>query len=161
MTIEELIDRHGDDILRLCLLYLSDRQLAEDAFQETFLRAWKSLPDFRGESSHKTWLTRIALNTCRSTLRTGWFRLRRRTQDIDGWLELAAPEEAASLDLARELCALPGRDREVILMHYYENMTTREIAEILRVPAGTVSSRLRAAKKRLRTRLEGGDAHDA
>ena len=46
-------------------------------------------------------------------------------------------------------------------MHYYENMTTREIAEILRVPAGTVSSRLRAAKKRLRTRLEGGDAHDA
>lgn len=158
VTIEELIDRHGDGILRLCLIYLGDRQLAEDAFQETFLRAWRCLPDFREESSHKTWLTRIALNTCRSMLRTGWFRLWRRTQDVDELLNLAAPEEAASLDLTRELCALPGLYREVIIMHYYENLTTREIAEVLHVPAGTVSTRLRAAKKRLRTRPCSGPA---
>ena len=91
VTIEELIDQHGDGILRLCLLFLGDRQLAEDAFQETFLRAWKHLPGFRGDSSPKTWLTRIALNTCRSMLRTGWFRLRRRTQDVDGLLRRTPP----------------------------------------------------------------------
>ena len=93
MTIEALIDQYGDGILRLCLMYLGDRQLAEDAFQETFLKAWKHLPSFRGNSSPKTWLTRIALNTCRSMLRTGWLRLLRKTQDIESLLDLSGPEE--------------------------------------------------------------------
>ena len=60
MTLEELIDQYGDGILRLCLIYLGERQLAEDAFQETFLKAWRSLPGFRGDSSSRTWLTRRA-----------------------------------------------------------------------------------------------------
>ena len=161
MTIEELIDQYGDGILRLCLIYLGDRQLAEDAFQETFVKAWKHLPAFRGDSSPKTWLTRIALNTCRSMLRTGWFRLLRRTQDVESLLDLSAPEDGGDPDLTRELCALPGKYREVILMYYYENLTTREIADVLHLPAGTVSTRLRTAKKLLRTKLEGGDAHEA
>ena len=71
MRIEELIDLYGDAILRLCILYLGDRQLAEDAFQETFLKAWEKWDGFRGESSVKTWLTRIAVNTCRDMLRSG------------------------------------------------------------------------------------------
>lgn len=161
MSIEELIDQYGDGILRLCLIYLGDRQLAEDAFQDTFLKAWKHLSGFRGDSSPKTWLTRIALNTCRSMLRMGWFRLMRRSQDVDALLDLAAPEDEGALDLTREVCALPGKYREVILMHYYENLNTREIADMLHLPAGTVSTRLRAAKKLLRTKLEGGDADEA
>lgn len=161
MTIEALIDQYGDGILRLCLMYLGDRQLAEDAFQETFLKAWKHLPSFRGNSSPKTWLTRIALNTCRSMLRTGWLRLLRKTQDIESLLDLSGPEDPPSLDLTREVCSLPGKYREVILLYYYENLNTREIAELLHLPANTVSTRLRAAKKLLRTALEGGDDHEA
>ena len=161
MSIEELIDQYGDDLLRLCLLYLGDRQLAEDAFQETFLKAWKGMPGFRGDSSTKTWLTRIALNTCRSMLRTGWFRLLHKAQDIDTLLDISAPESAHDLDLTREICTLPGKYREVILMHYYENLNTREMAETLHLPEGTVSTRLRTARKLLRTRLEGGDKHEA
>ena len=71
MTVEELIDQHGDDILRLCLLYMGERQLAEDAFQETFVRAWRHLSAFRGESSAKT--TRCtecgSTDACRAGLR--------------------------------------------------------------------------------------------
>ena len=160
MTIEELIDRYGDGILRLCLIYMGERQLAEDAFQETFLKAWRHQANYRGEASEKTWLTRIALNTCRSMLRSGWFRMWRRSQDVESLLDISAPEEAADPDLTRELCALPGKYREVILMYYYEHLNTREMAEILHIPTGTVSTRLRAAKKLLRTRLEGGDGHD-
>ena len=55
-TAETLIDAYGDELLRLCLLYLGDRQLAEDAFQETMVKAWRALPGFRGESGAKTWL---------------------------------------------------------------------------------------------------------
>lgn len=161
MTIEELIDQHGDDVFRLCLIYMGDRHLAEDAFQETFLKVWKNLSAFRGDSSPKTWLTRIALNTCCSMLRTGWFRLLRRTQDVETLLDLSAPENPRDPDLTRELCDLPGKYREVILLHYYENLTTREIAGMLHLPAGTVSTRLRTARRLLRTKLEGGDGHEA
>lgn len=161
MTIEELLDQHGDSILRLCLLYLGDRQLAEDAFQETFLKAWRHQDSFRGDSSEKTWLTHIAMNVCRSMLRSGWFRLRKQSQDIDTLLSLTAPEEGRNLDLTRELCALPGKYREVILLYYYENMNAREIAQLLHLPANTVSTRLRTARNMLHTALEGGDAHDA
>lgn len=161
MTIEELIDRYGDSILRLCLICMGERQLAEDAFQETFLKAWTHRATFRGDASEKTWLTRIALNTCRSMLRSDWFRLRKRTQDVDRLPEVSAPETAHDPDLTREVCALPARYREVILLYYFENLNTREIAALLRLPAGTVSTRLRTAKKLLRTALEGGDGHEA
>ena len=88
LNIEEMIARYGDDILRLCLLYLGDRQLAEDAFQETFVKAWKGRDAFRGESSEKTWLSRIAVNTCRDMLRSGWFRLMKRSEPVEALFDL-------------------------------------------------------------------------
>ena len=67
--LEQAVKTHGDNLLRLCFLYLRDRQMAEDAVQETFLRAWRAYGRFRGDSSEKTWLTRIAVNVCKSALR--------------------------------------------------------------------------------------------
>ena len=87
-TAETLIDAYGDELLRLCLLYLGDRQLAEDAFQETMVKAWRALPGFRGESGAKTWLFHIAVNTCRDMLRTGWMRMRRRSVPLEVMPEL-------------------------------------------------------------------------
>lgn len=52
-TAEALIDAYGDELLRLCLLYLGDRQLAEDAFQETMVKAWRALPDFAGRAAQR------------------------------------------------------------------------------------------------------------
>jgi len=63
--IERLIDLYEDRLLRLCFLYLHDCTLAEDAVQETFLKAYNALSKFRGESSEETWLMRIAVNTCK------------------------------------------------------------------------------------------------
>ena len=157
MTIEELIDRHGDDVLRLCLLYMGDRQMAEDAFQETMVKAWRHMADFRGDSSMKTWLSRIAVNTCSSMLRSGWFRMLRRSQSVDALLNLAAPEAAADMDLTAAVCALPGKDREVIVLFYFENMKMREIAEALRLSVNTVSTRLRTARRLLHVELEGDE----
>lgn len=146
VTVEELIDRYGDDILRLCLLYLGDRQLAEDAFQETFTKAWRQLATFRGESSVKTWLSRIAVNTCRSMLRTPWLRLRRKCADLDSLLDLRAPEEADRLPVTQAVCALPDPYREVIVLYYYQDMKLREIADALGIPVNSVSTRLRRAR---------------
>ena len=155
MRIEELIDLYGDDILRLCLMYLGDRQLAEDAFQETFVRAWKHLSAFRGESSVKTWLSRIAANTCRSMLRTTWLRMRRKSQSVDALLDLPAPEAEEHRKLTRAVYALPGKYREVVVLHYMQDMKLREIAALLHIPENTVSTRLRKARKLLGEALEG------
>ena len=65
-----LLDDWGDRLLRLCTLYLKDVHLAEDAVQETLLRAWRKADTFHGEGSETTWITRIAINVCKSYLRS-------------------------------------------------------------------------------------------
>ena len=63
--LERLMNTYGDELLRMCFLYLKDYQLAEDAVQDTFLKAMKSYQFFQHQSSEKTWLTRIAINCCK------------------------------------------------------------------------------------------------
>lgn len=151
MQIEELIERHGHDILRLCAVYLGDGQLAQDAFQETFVKAWKALDTFRGDSSEKTWLSHIAVNTCRDLLRSGWLRMLKRSKPMEDIMELAAPAPSPEALAVREATlALPGRYREVIVLYYYQGMPIREIATALKLPENTVSTRLRRARGQLK-----------
>ena len=149
MTVEELIDQHGDDILRLCLLSMGERQLAEDAFQETFVRAWRHLSAFRGESSAKTWLSHIAVNVCRDMLRTPWLRMRRSARSVEEMEHLPAPDAAPRHELMDAIRALPDKYREVIVLVYVQDMKLREAAAQLRLPVPTVSTRLRRARARL------------
>lgn len=154
MHIEELMDSFGGDILRLCLLYLGDRQLAEDAFQETFVKAWRQMDSFRGESSMKTWLSRIAVNTCRDTLRSGWFRLMKKSEPVESLFDLAAPQKEETASVRDAVLALPGKYREVIVLYYDQGMNTREIADALHLPINSVSTRLRRARLLLKEMLK-------
>lgn len=63
-----LVEQYQTDLLRLCYIQLHDTALAEDAVQETFIKAYRSFPSFRGDCSEKTWLMRIAVNTCRDMI---------------------------------------------------------------------------------------------
>lgn len=156
-NIETIVDTYGDDLLRLCLLYLGDRQLAEDAFQETMIKAWRQMGTFRGESSLKTWLSHIAVNTCRSMLRSGWLRMMRRSEPVDALLDLAAPQAQEDGGLVTQaVLGLPGKYREVVVLYYYQDMKLREIAQALRLPVNSVSTRLRRARALLGKSLEGG-----
>ena len=147
LSVDNLIDAYGDDILRLCLLYLGDRQLAEDAFQVTMVKAWQQLSTFRGESSAKTWLSHIAANACRDAMRSGWFRMRRKSEPIETLFDLAAPQETGADSAVRDaVLALPGKYREVVVLYYFEDMKLREIAELLRIPVNSVSTRLHRAR---------------
>ena len=156
MTIEELIDRYGDDILRLCIVYLGDRALAEDACQETLIRAWRHMDSFRGESNEKTWLSSIAVNVCRDVLRSGWFRMWRRSKPIEELLHLTSdtpmPEDSP---VRAAVLELPGQYREVVLLYYDQNMKLKEIAQLLHLPQNTVATRLRRARKQLQKSLKG------
>lgn len=154
-----MIARYGDDILRLCLLYLGDRQLAEDAFQETFVKAWKNADSFRGESGVKTWLSHIAVNTCRDTLRSGWFRMMKKSEPVEKLFDLAAPEAEDHMPVRDAIVHLPGKYREVIVLYYDQEMKLKEIAEVLNLPVNSVSTRLRRARALLKSEL--GEEVDA
>jgi len=75
---ERLVDQYQESVLRTCYLYLCDKTLAEDATQETFLRVYRTMDSFRGESSEKTWILKIAMHTCYDINHSGWFRFMNR-----------------------------------------------------------------------------------
>ncbi len=156
-AIERLILQYQTPLLRLCYMQLRDRALAEDAVQETFLKAYKGYGQFRGECSEKTWLTRIAVNTCRDFQRGGWFRHmdRRVTPEM---LPIGETQpETEDLDLSMAVMKLPRKMRETILLYYYQDMSTEEIAGALGIAQSSVSNRLRRSREKLRKMLEGRD----
>lgn len=148
------IDQYQVPLLRMCRMYLPDKTSAEDAVQETFLKAYQSFPSFRGECSEKTWLMRIALNTCRDILRTPWFRHQNRRVTPDALPDLPAPEDVQTAALAEEIRLLPRKYRDVLLLYYDQGLTTMEVAQTLHISCATVSRRLCAARSRLRGALQ-------
>ena len=155
--LERLVLQYQQSLLRTCFLYLRDRTLAEDAVQETFLKAYRSLASFRGECSEKTWLMKIAINTCCDLRRA--HRLRsidpRRIPEL--LPQAAEPFAPAEEELVTQVIQLPRKLREVILLYYYQDMTVTEIAVSLGISQSSVSGRLKRARGKLRTLLEGRD----
>ena len=156
-AIEKLILQYQTPLLRLCFIQLQDRALAEDAVQETFLKAYKSFAQFRGECSEKTWLTRIAVNTCRDFQRGGWFRHTDRSITPDMLQVGTVQPETEDMDLSLAVMKLPRKMRETILLYYYQDMSTEEIARTLGITQSTVSYRLQKSRAKLRMLLEGRD----
>lgn len=154
--LREWISRYSDDVLRTCFVLLSDRTLAEDAMQDTFMKAWKAMSQFEGRenASPKTWLMRIAVNTCKDTLRSSWMRHIDRRQEIEALpLSIAScPEE--KLALTQAIMALPPKLREIVLLYYYQDMSLRTCANVLGISAPTATRRLQQAQKKLRIQLE-------
>ena len=156
-TIERLITQHQTSLLRLCYVQLQDQALAEDAVQETFLKAYKGFDSFRGDSSEKTWLTRIAVNTCRDFQRGGWFKHTDRRVTPDMLPVGTVQPDTEDLDLSLAVMKLPRKMREAILLYYYQDMSTEEIAETLGIAQSSVSNRLRRGREKLRKLLERRD----
>lgn len=153
--LNQLVTLYERDLLRMCFVYLRDAALAEDAVQETFLKAYKALPSFREEASEKTWLMRIAINTCKDMRRSGWFRYVNRNVSLDS---LPAPlQDPTGEDnlLTMEIMRLPRKQMEVILLYYYQHMTVYDIGQLLGITGTSVSQRLKKARQQLRNALEG------
>ena len=155
--VNRLMLLYEKDILKLCFGYLHNVDLAREAMQETFLKAYTRWHTFRGEASEKTWLTHIAANTCRDHLQSAWFRHRRLDVPADSLPLSSPPPDETRLDLMDAIMRLPVRNREVILLKYRQNLTSREIAKVLRITPAAVSKRLSQAYALLKLTLEGED----
>ncbi len=158
--IEEMVARHQLPLLKLCYAYLHDEELAKDAVQETFIKAYRNLDGFRGTSSEKTWLNRIAINTCKDLRKTGWFRHVDRSVTPEMLPETETPGKPEETGLTAEIMNLPVRLREAALLCWYHGMTYSEAAEVLGISLQAVGSRLDRARKRLRFAVEGSDGDE-
>ena len=155
MWLEEAIERWEMPLLRFCYAQLNDMALAEDAVQETFVKAYRGYAGFRGDSQEKTWLLRIALNTCRDMRRSAWSRHVDRTVTLDDVPQGEAVYTPWDDTLTRAVMALPHKLREVVLLHYYHELTVPETGAVLHMARSTVYYRLEKAHALLRKEMEG------
>lgn len=152
-----LYEAHAERVFRVAYRMAGEEDLARDLTQETFIRAFDRLEQFRGECAFSSWLHRICVSVSLNGLES---HRRRRTRETD--LETVAEPSAEPeiglepqerLRLRRAVDELPGPQRAVVVLHDLEGFTHREIAEILGVAEGTSKARLARARTRLRETL--------
>ena len=144
---EAVIRRYSDMVYRLAFARTGNRSDAEDLYQEVFLRYLTNAPAFTSEDHRKAWLLRGAVNCANRFHTAPW---RKRTEPLSEALSVPAPEGE---DLWEELRRLPEKDRTVLHLYYYEDMTTEEIAQMLDRNPATVRSQLLRARAKLKKLL--------
>lgn len=154
---EGLYEKYATDVLRVSYFYLGDRQKAEDVCQDVFVRLMTNAPELT-EGREKAWLLKVALNRCRDLWRGAW--MKRVVLGSPTFELIPAPDDTDRKDdeeaMMTAIHELPSAFREVILLHYYQGYGISEIAEMMELPEGTISSRLSRGRKKLESILEGG-----
>ncbi|MBR6443520.1 MAG: sigma-70 family RNA polymerase sigma factor [Clostridia bacterium] len=147
-----LVDTYSGILLGLCRLTLGDTAMAQDIVQETFLKAWQK-GGFRQETE-KAWLIRVAMNLCHDYHRSRWWRHTDHSASADD-IRISAPDPADReiLSLVKEL---PFRERQIVILRYWNRMTLDDIAQALGISQASVSRGLDKAQRLLKLELEGG-----
>ena len=155
LTFDALYEQYATDVLRVAYYYLGDRQRAEDVTQDVFVRFLQNKPVLIA-GREKSWLLKVALNRCRDLWRSAW--LKKIVLGHPAFELFPAEDEigraADSAALAEAVNRLPPDFKEVVLLHYYQGYGVSEIAEMLSVAEGTVSSRLSRARARMAKDLD-------
>lgn len=155
--LTEMIRRFEKDILRLCYLYLHDVDLAKDAAQDTFLKAYTHLDSQQDPEKEKSWLMTIAVNVCRDYLRSAWARHMNRSVQIEDLPVAISPTDENRLTLTAAIMNLPPKYSEVIILRYVQGLDLKETAKALHITPSAVSRRCRKACAKLKTELEGSE----
>ena len=153
---ETLYAQYADDVLRMAYFYLADRHKAEDVCQDVFVKLYthgKSIEP----GKEKAWLLRVTVNCCRDLWRGAWLRrvvLGAPVLDIIPDENNVIEKREEKAELLRAVNKLPSVFRETVLLHYYQGLGISEIAQMLDLPEGTISSRLSRARKKLEVLLK-------
>lgn len=161
--IQQLMDYYGDDVLRVAYMFMKDKHRAEDVFQDVFIKVYKKSSTFKEECSVKTWIMRITINVCKDMMKSFWLRKvflmeKSNTQEVNLNFNRSIEDKVILISQKKEIfdtvLSLSLEFKEVILLYYYEQFSTREISEILNIPEGTVRSRLHRARALLKIKLK-------
>jgi len=156
--LEQVMDQHGEYLIRLAYFYLKDWSIAEDIIQEVFIAYYRKANQFEQRSSLKTYLSRITINKCHDHLRS-WKNRRFIFSELIGNPNSKSPEnlyeeQTGQTNLTNRVLALPVKYREVILLYYYQEFTGKEISLLLNCSENTVKTRMRRAKALLKEQVD-------
>ncbi len=166
-AFEQLVLTYQNQIYRLCFRMVGNAEDAADMVQEAFLKAWRNLDSFQGDSAFSTWLYRLASNCCLDFLRSQKRRptVSMTTEDDEGEeqsIEVAdnsaTPEEKLlqkeeQNEIARAMASLDEEQRQILTLRVVNDLSYTEIGELLSLKEGTVKSRLARARENLRKKL--------
>jgi RNA polymerase sigma-70 factor (ECF subfamily) len=157
-----LVERYQDKLLRYGRKFLSDQEDIQDLVQNTFIRAYQNIRSFDTSQRFSPWMYRIAHNAFVNGLRKNQ-RSKISFVNFDTFVPLPVDERTAATDFEKEeirvmtnkgLNEIPIKYKEILILYYEEEMSYKDIAEVLQVPTGTVGIRLKRAKSALKTVYE-------
>lgn len=154
----KIVEEYGNRLLKTCYLILKDREEAEDVVQETFIKVFRKMETFKEDSGLYTWIYSIALNLSRDRLRKKQDALVLEDEwignnDVESHVEKSIDREL----LRKELFEMNALYREVLVLFYFEELSIKEISELLNEKEGTIKSKLSRGRKVLKeSLLEGG-----
>ena len=150
------MNAYADQLKRTACLLVKDEQLAEDIVQDSFIKLYYHIHQFKGKSKISTYLYSVIINECRQCMRRNWFkkvivfgRLYQETMD-----EGVEKKTTDRLTLTQCLYKLNSKDRELIILYYYQDIPIEQISKILGRKEGTIKSRLKRARDKLKPYLE-------
>ena len=158
----QLVDRYKDLVYTLALRMLKHREEAEEVAQDTFIKVFKSLHKFKGDSKFSTWIYKVAYNTCLDTIKKNKKHLNNVAIDeytfnkldtIDNALDHIINEEKRDL-IKKCINKLPEDSSALLTLFYFEELSLEEISKIINVEANTVKVKLFRARKKLAVILE-------
>ena len=158
-AFSELVRIHAQGVFNVVYRMCGDALIAEDAAQETFIRAWQNLSSYRPQTSLRNWLYRIAVNAAMDMIRKEKRILPNNIEDLhlnDGQpgLEALVSQQERTQLVQKAILSLPDTSRAVLVLREYEGMSYQEISSTLDIPMGTVMSRLSYARNLLKAKLE-------
>lgn len=149
-NFSEKYNSYGDMLFRICIVFLGNKEDAEEAMQEAFYKLIYKRPLFNSSEHEKAWLIRITINICKDMLRSVWRKRVLTVEHIEKYYD-----NASDIHIMDKILKLPAKYKAVIYMHYYEDYSIKDISKILEISESAVKMRLKRGRDILKIELEG------
>lgn len=153
MNLEQVLEEHSEHLLRISYYYTKSLHAAEDIVQDVFIKYSQNKNDYEENGKLHAYLTKMTINRCKDYLRSWSYRkiqLQEHLPIIPILQKDRIIQKELNLSIGESVLSLPIKQREVIVLYYYEELNTAEIASLLKLPESTVRTRLRRARENLR-----------
>ncbi|WP_342671748.1 RNA polymerase sigma factor [Paenibacillus oryzae] len=158
LTLESLLTRYGQEVWNYAFFITKNRVMSDDITQDVFIQVYRHVTSFRGEASVKTWLMKITRNISYNYRNSAFFKKVFLINIVSGEHNHSAEqsfiEKEATNAVWEQVFNLPTKYREVLVLHAKYQLSIKEIADILKIPQGTVKSRLFTARKKMSVLLK-------
>ncbi|WP_052123929.1 sigma-70 family RNA polymerase sigma factor [Ureibacillus manganicus] len=164
LWLEDLMNEYGNALVNLVFTYVKDWGKAQEIVQDVFVTCYDHYENHKQITSYKAWVYRIAINRAKDATRTAWFRRVLVLNNFFSHIQSKQPSpeklyenHESQSKLVQAVLSLPLKYREVVLLYYYEELSIKEISNVLNKNQNTIKSRLMRARESLRMILEGSD----